>query len=114
MHLLEGFVPAQRIGDVPDGRDHRLDEPDPAGALLEIEATRVMADEVFDEWLRFGDAGLPVGRRLPDDLVVVLAVGTPDDPNVLELDPRVVGLELADAPSEGGHPERAGFLAGRV
>ena len=81
---------------------------------LEVETPGVMADEVLDERLGLGHARLPGGRVLADDLVGVLAVGQPHDAHVLELDARVVALELADEAGERGHPERAGLLAGGV
>ena len=64
--------------------------------------------------LALRDRRLPVGRRRADDLVGVLAVGQPGDADVLELDARRVGLELADQAGQGGHPERARLLARRV
>ena len=71
--------------------------------------------------MRYSTSGLaaPIAAvqavgRLADDLVGVLAVGQPGDADVLELDPGRVGLELADELGEGGDPERAGLLAGRV
>ena len=112
--LLERLVAPQRIGDVADGRHHRIDEAHPAGRCLDVVACRVMADEEFDEGLRLGDARLPVGRGLTQDLVRILAVGQPHDPDVLELDAGVIALELADETGQGGHPKRAGLLPRRV
>ena len=83
-------------------------------ARLEVEAAGVMVDEVLDERLGLGDGRLPGGRVLAHDLVGVLAGGQPRDADVLELDARVVALELADEPGQGGHAERARLLAGRV
>ena len=64
--------------------------------------------------LRLADRRLPGRRVLAQDLVGILAGGQPGDPDVLELDARIVVLELADEPGQGGHAERAGLLAGRV
>ena len=65
-----------------------LDEADPAGRGLEVEPAGVVVDEVLDERLGLRDRGLPAVGRLADDLVGVLAVGQPDDADVLELDAR--------------------------
>ena len=40
-----------------------------------------------------------------------MPAGQPDDADVLELDARVVALELADQAGQRGHAERAGLLA---
>ena len=112
--LLERLVAAERIGDIADGRHDRVHEPDAARRRLQVEAPGMMADEVLDERLGLGHAGLPGGRILADDLVRVLAVRQPHDADVLELDARVVALELPDEPGQRRDPERAGLLAGGV
>ena len=71
--LLERLVAAQRVLDVLMRRHDRLDEADPAGAGLEVEAVGVMVDEVLDERLGLGDRVAPGGRVLAHDLVGVLA-----------------------------------------
>ena len=68
-------------------RHDGLDEADPPGGGLEVEALGVVVDEVFDERLGLRDGRLPGGGRLAHDVVGVLAVGQADDADVLELDP---------------------------
>ena len=112
--LLERLVAAERVGDVADRRHHGVDEADPAGRGLEVEAAGVVADEVLDERLGGADRAVQVVRRLADDLVGVLAVGQPRDADVLELDPRVVVWSWPMSPASAVTPSVPGLLAGRI
>ena len=114
MHLLQRLVAPERIGDVADGRDDRIDEAEPAGRGLEVVARRVVIDQVFDERLGSRDRRLPASRLVAHDLVRILAVRQPDDADVLELHARVVALELGDEAGQRRHAERARLLARRV
>jgi hypothetical protein len=82
---------------------------DPSGRGLEVVPRGVMVDQVFDERLRAPDGRLPRLRVVADDLVRILAVGQTRDAHVLELDARVVPLELGDEPGSAVTPTVPAF-----
>ena len=114
MDRLEVGVAHDRIRDRPERRHDRVHEAGLAAGGLEVDLAGVEVDEVVDDRLGRPDLLAPAIGRLADDLVGVLAVGQPDDADLVELDARIGDRELADQRLERGRPERARLLAGRV